>query len=74
MIDEQKIKIRKPIVRPFTVSETAMLIMYDTFYVKLQPYFRENNIHLFYTVLDSFVFCFETDTLLKHPKDSQKSC
>ena len=39
----------------FSVLELSKLHMYETYYDKLQPYFREKNIQLHYMDTDSFV-------------------
>ena len=45
----------KPIYLGFSVLELSKLLMYETFYDKLQPYFKQEIIQLHYIDTDSFV-------------------
>ena len=45
----------KPIYLGFSVLELSKLLMYETYYDKLQPYFGQENIQLHYMFKDSFV-------------------
>ena len=42
--------------------------MFENFYDKLQPEFGEDNIQLYYTDIDSFYLCFETDNIVTDVK------
>ena len=39
----------------FSVLEFSKLLMYETFYDNLQPYFKQENSKLLYMDIDSFV-------------------
>ena len=43
--------------------------MYETYYDKLQPYFRQENIKLHYLVCDSFVLSIETENIINDLKN-----
>ena len=50
----------KPIYLGFTVLELSKLLMYETYYDILQPYFGQENIQLHYMDTDSFVLSVNT--------------
>ena len=52
----------KPIYLAFSVLELSKLLLYETYYDKLQPYFGQENFQLPYMDTDSFV-------LSVNPKD-----
>ena len=59
----------KPIYLGFTVLELSKLLMYEIYYDKLQPYFGQENIHLFYMDSDSFVLSVNTKDIIKDLKN-----
>ena len=62
----------KPIYLGFTVLELSKLLMYETYYDILQPYFGMENLQLHYVDTDSFVLSLNTKdniTVLKSLKD-----
>ena len=50
----------KPIYLGYAVLELSKLLMYETYYDKLQPYFGQDKIQFLYMDCDSFVLSFET--------------
>ena len=56
----------KPIYLRFSVSELSKLLMYETYYDKLQPYFGQQTIQLHYMNTDSFVLSFNTKDIIKN--------
>ena len=59
---QNEVFVDKPIYLSFSVLELSNLLMYETYYDKLQPYFGQGNIHLHYMDTDSFI-------LSANPKD-----
>ena len=58
----------KPIYLGFTVLELSKLLLYETYYDKLQPYFGQENIQLHYMDTDSFVLSVNTKDIIKDLK------
>ena len=52
----------------FTVLEWSKLLMYETYYDKLQPYFNQENFQLHYMDIDSFVSSVNTKDIVKDLK------
>ena len=61
----------KPIYLGFTVLELSKLLMYETYYDILQPYFGQENIQLHYMDCDSFVLSIETENIINDLKNLQ---
>ena len=59
-IDKEKTVFDKPIYLGFTVSELSKLLMYEFYYNKLQPYWKQS-IQLHYMDTDSFILSFDTN-------------
>ena len=59
----------KPIYLGFSVLELSKLLMYETYYDKLQPYFGQENIRLQYMDTDSFVLSVNTKDIIKDLKN-----
>ena len=59
----------KPIYLGFTVLELSKLLMYETYYDKLQPYFGQENIQIHYMDTDSFVLSVNTKAIIKDLKN-----
>ena len=57
--NKESIKFTKPIYVGFSVLELSKLLMYEWFYVKMQPYYGEDNLELHYLDTDSFIFSFK---------------
>ena len=61
----------KPIYLGFSVLELSKLLMYETYYDKLQPYFGQENTQLQYMDTDSFVLSVDTKVIIKYLKNLQ---
>ena len=61
--------MEEPIYLGFTVLELSKLLMYETYYDKLQPYFGQGNLNLHYMVTDSFVLSVNTKDIVKDLKN-----
>ena len=59
----------KPIYLGFSVLELSKLLMYETYYDKLQPYFGQENLHLHYMDTHSFVLGVDTKDIVKDLKN-----
>ena len=59
----------KPIYLGFSVLELKILLMYETYYDKLQPYFGQKNIQLHNMDTDSFVLSVNTKYNIKDLKN-----
>ena len=59
----------KPIYLGFTVLKLSKLLMYETYYDKLQSYFGHENIQLHYMDTDSFVLSVNTKDSINDLKD-----
>ena len=58
--DKEKTVFDKPICLGFTVLELSKLLMFEFYYNKLQPYWKQS-IQLHYMVTDSFILSFDTN-------------
>ena len=71
--NKESIKFTKPIYVGFSVLELPKLLMYESFYDKMQPYFGEDNLELHYLDTDSFIFSFKPiKSLIEDLKHFQK--
>ena len=59
----------KPIYLGFSVLELSKLLLYETYYDRLQPYFGQEKIHLHYMDTDSFVLSVNTKDFIKGLKN-----
>ena len=66
---QNEVLMDKPIYLGFSVLELSKLHMYETYYDKLQPYFRQEIIHLHYMDTDSFVLSVNTKDVIKDLKN-----
>ena len=66
---QNEVLMDKPIYLGFSVLELSKLLMYETFYDKLQPYFRQENIQLHYMDTDSFILSVNTKDIIKDLKN-----
>ena len=55
----------KPIYLGFAIKKLSSLLMYETYYDKLQPYFGEKTIQLHYLDTDTFVLNKSTSVIIK---------
>ena len=58
--DKEKTVFDKPIYLGFTVLKLSKLLMYEFYYYKLQPYWKQS-IQLYYMDTDSFILSFDTN-------------
>ena len=66
---QNEVLMDKPIYLGFSVLELSKLLMYETYYDILQPYFGQDNIKLHYMDCDSFVLSIETQNINKDLKN-----
>ena len=62
---ENEVKMDKPIYLGFAVLELSKLLLYETYYDILQPYFGQENIHLHYVDNYAFVLGLNTKDIIK---------
>ena len=65
---QNEVLMNKPIYLGFSVLELSKLHMYETYYDILQPYFRQENIQLYYIDTDAFVLSLKTQDIIKDMK------
>ena len=66
---QNEVLMDKPIYLGFTVLELSKLLMYETYYDKLQPYFGQQNIQLHYMDTDSFILSVKTKDIIEDLKN-----
>ena len=66
---QNEVLLDKPIYLGFSVLELSKLLMYETYYDKLQPYFGQEIIQLHYMDCDSFVLSIETENIINDLKN-----
>ena len=66
---QNEVLMDKPIYIGFTVSELSKLLLYDTYYDILKPYFEQENIQLYYMDTDSFALSVNTKDIIKDLKN-----
>ena len=66
---QNEVLMDKPIYLGFTVLELSKLLMYETYYNKLQPYFGQEKIQLHYIDTDAFVLSLETQNIIEDLKN-----
>ena len=64
-LKQNEVLMDKPIYLGFFVLEFSKLLMYETYFDKLQPYFGQENIQLHYMDTDSFVLSVNTKKIIK---------
>ena len=69
---QNEVLMDKPIYLDFTVLELSKLLMYETYYDKLQPYTGQEIIQLHYMDTDSFVISVNTKDVIKDLKKLEK--
>ena len=62
---QTEVLMDKPIYLGFSVLELSKLLMYETYYDKLQPYFGQENLHLHYMDTHSFVININTKDIIR---------
>ena len=68
-IKQNEVLMDKPIYLGFSALELSKLLMYETYYDKLQPYFGQENIKLHYMDCDSFILSIETQNIINDLKN-----
>ena len=58
----------KPTYLGFALLELSKILMYETYYEKLQPYLEQKNLQLHYMDTDSFVSSVDTKDIIKDLK------
>ena len=66
---QNEVLMDKPIYLGFSVLEFSKILMYETYYDKLQPFFGQENIQLHYMDTDSFVLSVNTKDIIKDLKN-----
>ena len=66
---QKEVPMDKPIYLGFSVLELSKLLMYETYYNLLEPYFGQENIQLHYMDTDSFVLSVNTKDIIKDLKN-----
>ena len=67
-LKQKEVLMNTPIYLGFTVLELSTLIMYETYYDILQPYFGQENVQLHYMDTDSFILSVNTKDIIKNLK------
>ena len=62
---QNEVLMDRPKYLGFSVLELSKLLIYETYYDKLQPYFGQENIQLQYMDTDSFVLSVNTKDIIK---------
>ena len=62
-IKQNEVLMDKPKYLGFSVFELSKILMFETYYDKLRPYFGQENLHLHYMDTDSFVLGVNTKVL-----------
>ena len=65
---QNEVLMDQPIYLGFAVLELSKLLMYETYYDKLQPYFGKENIQLHYMDTDSFILSVNKKNIIKDLK------
>ena len=65
---QNEVLMDKPIYLGFSVLELSKLLIYETYYDKLQPYFGQEIIQLYYMDTDSFVLSVYTKYIIRDLK------
>ena len=66
---QNELLMDEPIYLGFTGIELSKLLMHETYYDKLQPYFGQENLHLNYMDTDSFLLSVNTKDIVKDLKN-----
>ena len=66
---QNEVLMDKPIYLGFSVLKFSNLLMYETYYDILQPYFGQENIQLHYMDTDSFILSVNTKDIIKRLKN-----
>ena len=66
------VKMEKPIYLGFTILELSKLLMYETYYDKLQKYFGIDGIQIHYQDTDAFIMSLKTTNVINDLSNLQK--
>ena len=66
--EQNEVVTDKPTYLGFALLELSKILMYETYYDKLQPYLRQKNLQLHYMDTDSFVSSVDTKDIIKDLK------
>ena len=66
---QNEVLMNQPIYLGFPILELSKLLMYETYYDKLQPYVGEKNLHVHYMDTDSFLLSVNTKDIIKDLKN-----
>ena len=61
--------MNKPIFVGFAILGLSKLHMYETYYDKLQPYFRQENLQLYYIDTDGMTLSMRTENIIRNLKN-----
>ena len=70
---ENEVLLDKPNYLGIAILELSKILLYETYYDKLQPYFGEKNLQLRYMDTDSFVLGKNTEDIIKDFKKIEDS-
>ena len=73
MLKNQILKMEKPIYLGFSILELSNLLMYETYYDKLQQYYGIVKIMLSYMDIDSFILKLKTNDLISDLENIQNN-
>ena len=62
---QNEVLLYKPIYLGFSVLELSELMLYETFHDEIQPYFKQEKIHVHYMDTDSFLLSKNTKLIIK---------
>ena len=66
---QNEVLMDKPIYLGFSVLDLSKFSMYETYYDKLQPYFKQDKLKMHYMDCDSFVLSIETENIIDDLKN-----
>ena len=66
--EQNEVVTDKPTYLGFALLELSKILMCETYYDKLQPYFGQKNLQLHYMDTDSFVLSVDTKDIIKDLK------
>ena len=69
VLKKNEVLMDKPICLGFSLLEFSKLLIYETYYDRLQPYFGQENIQLHYMDTDSFLLTMNTNDIIRDLKN-----
>ena len=66
---QNQVVMDKAIYVGFTILELSKLLMYETYYDKLQPYFGQENLQLHYIDTDGMILSVKTENIIEDLKN-----